>query len=142
MTVTVSARLAVFEFTGRATRDTIIASLSDVFKVKQWSPVSAAIALYDRADVDLSPWDWMAIYAACKEGGLPASLPTAIVVKPSDQESVLQYCRRQASHGILRSAFVSRNAAKAWASDIAALIDAQRICQAQVTECRVAVATR
>jgi hypothetical protein len=125
MHVTVSNKLALFEVTGHATRDSVIDGLSAVIKLTPRPDVVAAIAMYDQADLELTLWDWMAIYQACESSGLPANIPVAIVVSDDAFEQVRSYCAKQAGSGVLRAVFTDRQAAMVWVTEMAGLIAAQ-----------------
>lgn len=124
--VTVRSGVAIFEINGEANRHSVIDALQAVFAVAPKPAVHAAVACYDKASVSLQLWDLMAVYLACKEGGLPTHVPTAIVVRDDVIGPVDDYCARQATHGVLRAAFTDRTKAIEWATDMAALIEAQR----------------
>lgn len=124
--VTVSESVATFEMTGLATRESVISALAAVFAYEPRPDVLAAVAHYDRCHLDTSVLDLMSIYGAVAQSGLPARVPTALVVQPPMLDIARAYCRRQGTLGILREAFTDRRLARAWALDMAALLRAQR----------------
>jgi hypothetical protein len=126
VSITIESGIATFEISGTATRQSVLIALQDAYAIDDKPIVYAAIAQYDRADAAVSMSDLMAIYADVQQSGLPANIPTALVVSPASLPAARDYCRLQGAGGVMRAAFLDRDEARQWAERQAGLFRLER----------------
>jgi hypothetical protein len=89
-------------------------------------PVLAAVALYDKAELQSNLWELHeAAHVAC-EGRWDASMPMAVVVRPDQLAHAQEHCRGMADAGVWREVFTNREDAFRWAARTSALLESLR----------------
>jgi hypothetical protein len=117
--LSIKASVAYFEFSGRTSSASVIAGLQKFYGIppQDRPSVLAAIAFYDRSDPSMTAMDLLTIYTDVVRSGLPADIPTAIVVPERLLADASRYTHLQLRAGVLRAAFTDRVEAKRWISD-------------------------
>jgi hypothetical protein len=127
-TVTVKSSIAWCEASGKLTRKSATAALQRFYEgyPSERPEVTGGLALYDRCDLQMTMVDLLAIYKDMMANGLPAEVPVAVVVPEWAYGMAKEYCGLQRHAGIIRDAFLCRDAALEWVERQVALLALQR----------------
>lgn len=126
--VAIRSSIAFFEASGTLTRKSAMAALQRFYEIRPADRplITGAVALYDRCNLQMTMVDLVAIYKDMVDSGFPSEVPAALVVPEWAYGLAKEYCEHQRNSGVIRDAFLCRDAALDWVEGQVALLELQR----------------
>ncbi len=126
--LTIRSSIALFEASGTLTRKSAMAALQRFYEVypNDRPEVTGVVVMYDRCQLQTTMVDLVAIYKDIAAHGLPVDVPLALVVPDWAYGLAKEYCDHQRHSGVIRDAFLCRDAALDWVERQVALLELQR----------------